>query len=468
MSAICFVLAPGQNHFFTELADVLRHELGALGVETSVSESGFPAARDGLAYCLIPPHEYFALAPPAQHPTPEQLSRTVLVCAEQPGQIHFRQNMALAARAGALFDISARAVRAYRRYGIRAEHLPLGYTQAWDHYTEGAVRPTDVLFLGAQTPRRARILSALAPALAEHEAVIVLSDNSRPNPGESATFLAGEAKWDALASSRILLNLHQGREPYFEWHRVLQSIHCGAAVLTEPSTDHAPLVDGEHFLSASGAELSSALAELAGDEGRRTALARDAYEAIRRELPMGVGAERLATAAADASHAGPRRRASRARLASRAASASLRGVPWRRSAAPGAGASAGEPAAGELQLTPAEGGALLVSSAQRLLPRAEGRLARALAESGASFAYGLVAAGDDKGGRNPEAVGNALPGSGLRPPVLISVATLGELGGETADPAAVLASLAARTDGALVRQFVAEPGHRSATPNPSG
>ena len=74
-------------------------------------------------------------------PIPEQLRRTVFITAEQPETVHFRQNVAVADRAGALFDISARAVRAYRGW-VWANHLQLGYTPSWDHFARPSRRTT--------------------------------------------------------------------------------------------------------------------------------------------------------------------------------------------------------------------------------------------------------------------------------------------------------------------------------------
>ena len=110
---------------------------------------------------LIPPHEYFVLEGHRTPPSPEQLRRTVFITAEQPETVHFRQNVAVADRAGALFDISARAVRAYRRLGVRANHLQLGYTPSWDHFA-AAEPEEDLIFMGAWTPRRGRVIAGAA------------------------------------------------------------------------------------------------------------------------------------------------------------------------------------------------------------------------------------------------------------------------------------------------------------------
>ena len=47
MVEIVFVLHPRQNAFFGELVQVLRDELSALGVQSSVSVEGFPEPLPG-------------------------------------------------------------------------------------------------------------------------------------------------------------------------------------------------------------------------------------------------------------------------------------------------------------------------------------------------------------------------------------------------------------------------------------
>ena len=106
---VCFVLAPGQNHFFVEVAEALVFELHELGVSASVSREGFPPPRDDLVYALIPPHEFRGLAPPEHWPTPRQLERTIFYCFEQPGTKFFDEDVRLAkGPVGAVLDLLVR------------------------------------------------------------------------------------------------------------------------------------------------------------------------------------------------------------------------------------------------------------------------------------------------------------------------------------------------------------------------
>src|SRR5215210_573003 len=245
MAELAFVTAPGQNAFFGELAQALRAELEALGVGATIASGDFPEPRSELVYVLLPPHEYVELR---RGDVPiELLGRTIFVCAEQPGSHWFGSNLSVTRLGGAVFDINPASVRRLRELGIRAEHLPLGYTPAWDRFDPDARPTVDVTFLGRASRRRERLLAEWAPSLWRRRSHIVLSDNLQPNPDSSESFVAGGAKRRLLADSRLLVNIHESEQPYFEWLRVLDAIHCGAVVVSEWASDHAPLDPGEHF-----------------------------------------------------------------------------------------------------------------------------------------------------------------------------------------------------------------------------
>ena len=154
----------------------------------------------------------------------------------------------------------------------------------------------DVAYLASRTIRRLDHLRLAGPTLARWRCELRISDNSRPNTGPSPSFIVGDEKLSLLARSRVLLNVHQGEEPYFEWLRVIEAIHCGAAVVSEHSTDYSPLVPGEHFLAGRLESLPFLVEALLEDEGRRRAIAQAAYDFLRAELPMSVAAVRLGKA----------------------------------------------------------------------------------------------------------------------------------------------------------------------------
>jgi hypothetical protein len=295
MAELAFVLAPGQNAFFTELAGALSHELRSLGITSSITTGDFPPPQRGRVYVLIPPHEYAELRDgrlPAR-----LLRRTIFVCAEQPGTPWFGSNLALTRLGGAVFDVNPASVRRLGELGIEARHLPLGYTPLWDRFDAGGERGVDIAFLGCVTERRERLLARWADSLWRRRAHLVISDNTRPNVATSQSFVAGEDKWSLLARTKVVLNVHRTEEPYFEWQRVLESILCGAVVVSEWSTDHDPLVPGEHFLAARPEALHLVAEELLDDADRRQAMQAAAYELVRERLPLRSSAELLAEVA---------------------------------------------------------------------------------------------------------------------------------------------------------------------------
>ena len=98
----------------------------------------------------------------------------------------------------------------------------------------------------------------------------------------SAPFAQGAAKFESLADTRILLNVHRGDDPYFEWARVIEAVANGCVVATETlgrlSSRSSP---GEHLLMAPLEYLAEQAVALAFDEPRRAADGRAAHELLR-------------------------------------------------------------------------------------------------------------------------------------------------------------------------------------------
>ena len=295
MVEVAFVLAPRQNLFFHELVKALREELEAIGVRTSLHVGDFPAPRQGRVYAVVPPHEYFTLMHGRVGVPADVQARTVFICAEQPNTHFFDWNVGFAPAAGAVFDLNRLSVRELRAHGIAAEHLQLGWTQGWDALSERE-RDIDVLFMGSASERRLEHLAQAASVLWDRECRFVISDNARPNWATSGSYLADDEKWDLLGRSKLMINIHQGPTPYFEWLRLVQAMASGCVVVSEASLDHEPLVHGRHFLAGRPEQLGD-LAEFLLDDGdARWRMQTAAYEFVREQLRLGTSVRRLAAA----------------------------------------------------------------------------------------------------------------------------------------------------------------------------
>ncbi|HEV7769293.1 MAG TPA: glycosyltransferase family 2 protein [Solirubrobacterales bacterium] len=296
MTELAFVLARDQNWFFVELVAALREELERQGVPSSVSTEGFPEPRDDRVYVVVPPHEFVALEGPGALPSDKLLARTIFISAEQPGTVHFDDNAKLAKRAGATFDISPWGTELLRDAGIPAQQMQVGYTPRWDHFDPERERDIDILFLGCQTLRRLQYLGSFGRTFSRWRCHLQISDNSAPNPTASAGFVTDD-KWDLLSRAKVLINLHQGGAPYFEWLRALDAIHCGAVLVSEHSVGVEPLSSGHHLVLGRPESLGYLAEGLLLDPPLLERIRTKTYEYVRDSLPFAPAVASLAATA---------------------------------------------------------------------------------------------------------------------------------------------------------------------------
>jgi hypothetical protein len=294
---VCIVSASRQNVFFAEILEALGEILSDAGIEVEESVDCFPPLQDDLIYLFVP-HEFHVLVEELAHPTPAQLSRSVVICTEQPETQWFELAAALTSRAGAALDINALGVGELRRRGIAAEHLPLGYVPSWDAWggAEDGDRSIDMVFLGGFAERRGYVLARCAAQLEGRQAAIKLTETGQPHTADSETFWSHERKWRMLADTQLLLNVHRSPLAYMEWHRVLGAQMNGCVVVTEHCVAIDPLVPGEHYISAGYWQLPEVLGAILEDRDRVREIRHAAYTFLREEMPVEHTADRLVAA----------------------------------------------------------------------------------------------------------------------------------------------------------------------------
>jgi Glycosyl transferase family 2 len=291
---ICLVSASGENVFFGEILDAFGDALREHGYSVERSVDTFPEPADDLV-CLVIPHEYVALVDPLAHPTPAQLRRTVAISTEQPGTAWFETAVDVAERAGAVVDINRLAAQEMGRRGIRADHVQLGYIPSWDVWKgeDAGEREYDMTFLGRHTEARAKAVARCVPALERRRAAIYMTETLRPHVAGASYFLAGRRRCELFANSKVLMNVHQQKLPYLEWHRILSAVLNGCAVLSEHSLMTEPLTPGEHFVSARPEDLPLVLEAMLSDPERTRAIRDSAYALVREQMPMSAAVEVL-------------------------------------------------------------------------------------------------------------------------------------------------------------------------------
>ncbi|HEV3400332.1 MAG TPA: glycosyltransferase family A protein, partial [Acidimicrobiales bacterium] len=116
------------------------------------------------------------------------------------------------------------------------------------------------------------------------ECRILLHDHLRPQVAAAANFVFGARKYELMARSRLLLNIHREDDPYFEWHRALGALANGCVLLTETATGYEPLDPFRHFVMAEPDALADHVTALCADDTVVARLRQDSYEFARTEL----------------------------------------------------------------------------------------------------------------------------------------------------------------------------------------
>jgi hypothetical protein len=291
---IAFVSAPSGNAFMAEILAAVADAVDRVGIETLLHTGVVDEVDDNDTAFVVIPHEYYWFNP---RPSAERMRRTIAFGVEHPGTDTFataaRASSAMAARV----EISHDSVAVLHQHGVPAEHFVLGYSQLWDHWGGGPrERPVELAYMGAADPERLQVLARLAPELAGVKTDLLIppiEQRLQPRPD----FLMGAAKWDFLAQTKILLNLHRQAKTALEMVRTLEAICNGAVVLTEPSTDMGGLEPGVHLEVAPPESIALRAREMLDSPELLERVSQTAYRFCKDTLDMTASAERLAAMA---------------------------------------------------------------------------------------------------------------------------------------------------------------------------
>jgi Glycosyl transferase family 2 len=287
---MCRVFVSGRgNVFMREIAEHLVEALILGGRSAELVIDDLPdSGSDPMHNLVVAPHEFFVLSPASEPDRLRAAAASICINTEQPGTPFFDLAMTYAARGPVVLDINPYSLDAVRRLGIAAVHLPLGCTPSMDVWQgEDRQRHVDIGFLAGRTPRREQFIAGAGGMLWEWKTDLRFFSWHRPILGGGPAFTTGAEKFEALADTRILLNVHRGDEPYFEWARVVEAIANGCVVASETSVGIEPLVPGVHFLMAPLECLAEQAIALAFDEPRRAAMADAAYKLTTTSLSQG-------------------------------------------------------------------------------------------------------------------------------------------------------------------------------------
>lgn len=278
-------VSPWGNAFMRDIGSWVTEAAVLTGRRAALHDDGSRPTDATVTNLVLAPHEFYALGEWSDREVDRSVHLGVPICTEQPGTTWFDISRIYAEPSPLALDINDHGVAALSAAGVEARHLRLGGVPSMDHRT-GGDRRNEIVFLGGKTDRRAAELAALAPLLWDRAADLRLFSFNRPVTAGAGGLVFGQDKYDLLAASRILLNLHRDDAVpgYFEWARMAETMANGCCILTDPSSGHDPLVAGEHFVEST--DLRTDLAELLDDPERCERIGHAAARAVLEESPF--------------------------------------------------------------------------------------------------------------------------------------------------------------------------------------
>jgi hypothetical protein len=281
-------VAQAGNAFMRDIALWIVEAAQLSGRKAALVDDRLPA-NDGSINLVVAPHEFYLLRDDTDDEIRRAARCSVPVCTEQPGTAWFLLSLGFCVGSPLVLDINATGLDAIEREGFRARRLRLGGVAQMDRQAERAGdRDVDVVFMGGATERRAAVLAMLGPVLWDRNCELRTFTFSRPLSGDEPGVVFGDDKYDLLARSKVLVNLHRSGDVdgYFEWARMVEAMANGCVVVTEPSLGHEPLVAGDHFVEATVNALAHTVIDVLDDAERRDRIAESAHEMVMHQLSL--------------------------------------------------------------------------------------------------------------------------------------------------------------------------------------
>ncbi|HEY3832674.1 MAG TPA: glycosyltransferase family A protein [Acidimicrobiia bacterium] len=301
-------VSPFGNLYMREVADLLCRGFDDLGVANAIVEHELPRDQPGVCNLVVAPHEFFTLYPNVSEvQTLEAAACSVLLNTEQPETTWFGIVLRYLRVARAVFDMNSFAVHQLVERDVQAHLLLLGYHPSWDRWggDDSVLRHLDAVYMGSLTERRSEALARVAPVLAGRRTRFLIHDGRVPVTHDGDGYVTGDEKHDLLAHTRLLLNVHRSKVPYFEWHRNMPAITNGCLVVTEPGESHDPLVPWEHFAVAPSDSFPEFVEMLLASPDVVRRLVHQGYDFVRHELRLTDQLRMLLPVCEDAAMTGP-------------------------------------------------------------------------------------------------------------------------------------------------------------------
>jgi hypothetical protein len=272
---VTFYISSQGNYFFQEILSIIEGGFLELGYTCLIKNENDTFGGDSGLHVVIAPHEFFFLGNGKTLKDGPWPSNTIIINFEQPGLEWFSLVEECLEKAHSVWDINYESYKILSSKHERVAFLPLGYVssieknnliinlpknQCTESLEEVVMsgdfrrkdlkdRPIDICFIGALNDRREQFFVKHAAFFSRYNCYFYFWNRKMPIVPGTNSPMNTETAQGIIQRSKILINIHQGEEPYFEWHRIVnQGIANRSLVLSERNTSSGSFIDGKDFV----------------------------------------------------------------------------------------------------------------------------------------------------------------------------------------------------------------------------
>ncbi|MCB0520256.1 MAG: methyltransferase domain-containing protein [Lewinellaceae bacterium] len=288
----------GGNYFFNEIKALVAKGFQSVGYAVHELDETAGFDNDALLHIVIAPHEFFEIGEGKKY-VQKPSDRLILLNTEQPSSAWFRKGTAYFPHAVEVWDMNHYSWERLQENIAHARFLPLGFVKDFGLLAEvrqlpenyctcfldekirkGSFlqrnfedRPIDILFVGHASPRRQQFFARNAAFFAKYNCYFHLTDIALGPVLDTKTNMNTRTAIGLAQRSKIILNIHHGTHPYFEWHRmVMHGMWQRGLVISDLCGEGPPFVAGRDFVQAPLDELPEKIAYfLETDAGKKEA-----------------------------------------------------------------------------------------------------------------------------------------------------------------------------------------------------
>lgn len=264
------------NYFFREIRDLILSGIKALGYNAEARDENSWLCDEDAWHIVVAPHEFFYLTNIKNRPEELLPENLIIVNTEQPSTRWYLLSNNYFPFAKFIWDINYESAVRLKEQNFECSFLPLGYLKDFYLFQEikqlphnyatsfldekiknqsylfksFKERPIDLAFVGAKTIRREEFFVKNAATLSSYRSYFHLSEGMHAPliPGIN-TNMNTETVIGVMQRSKIMLNIHHGRDKYFEWHRiVILGIAQRTLVISEPCSSPQILEPGIDYI----------------------------------------------------------------------------------------------------------------------------------------------------------------------------------------------------------------------------